>query len=72
MKAKKDPNISYLFLNKRPHERNMLSPKQGYGLKISLKHANSSIWGNFDYTKMEGDIFINKNIGPFILFGKGH
>ncbi len=64
-------NISYLFLNKRPHERNMLSPKQGYGLKISLKHANSSIWGNFDYTKIEGDIFINKNIGPFILFGRG-
>ena len=64
-------NLTYLFRNKRPHARNMLSPNQGYGLEISLKNANSSIWGIFDYTKTEFDCYINRKLGPFTFYGRG-
>ena len=64
-------NLTYLFLNKRAHSRNMLLPNQGYGLEIKLKNANSSIWGVFDYTKTEFDFFMNKKLGPFALYGRG-
>jgi len=64
-------NLTYLFTNKRPHVRNMLSPNQGYGLEISLKNANSSIWGDFNYMKTEFDFYINKKLGPFSFYGRG-
>ena len=64
-------NLSYLFVNKRPHIRNILSPNQGFGLKISIKNASSNIWGMFDYRKLEADIYNNKKIGPFSLYSRG-
>ena len=64
-------NFTYLFTNKRPHTRNMLLPNQGYGIGISLKNANSSIWGVFDYTKTEFDCYINRKLGPFTFYGRG-
>jgi len=64
-------NLTYLFTNKRPHTRNLLLPNQGYGLEISLKNANSSIWGDFNYTKTEFDFYINKKLGPFSIYGRG-
>tara|TARA_B100001175_G_C19395550_1_gene583632 strand:- start:192 stop:887 length:696 start_codon:yes stop_codon:yes gene_type:complete len=63
-------NLSYVFVNKRPHMRNMLSPNQGYGIEFSFKHANSSIFGVFDYTKTEIDIYGNGKLGPFAIYGR--
>ena len=63
-------NLSYIFVNKRPHMRNMLSPNQGYGIEFSFKHANSSIFGVFDYTKAEIDIYGNGKLGPFAIYGR--
>jgi hypothetical protein len=64
-------NLTYSFTNKRFHTRNMLSPNQGYGLEISFKNANSSIWGIFDYTKTEIDCYLNRKLGPFSFYGRG-
>jgi len=64
-------NLTYLFTNKRPHARNFLLPNQGYGLEISLKNANSSLWGDFNYTKTEFDCYINRKLGPFSFYGRG-
>jgi hypothetical protein len=63
-------NLSYIFVNKRPHMRNMLSPNQGYGIEVSFKNSNSSIWGEFDYAKTEIDVYANKKLGPFAVYGR--
>ena len=63
-------NLSYQFINKRPNSRNTLSPNQGYGFEISFKNANSSIWGDFDYTKTEIDVYGNRKFGPFAVYGR--
>tara|TARA_Y100000758_G_scaffold120298_1_gene84790 strand:- start:78 stop:632 length:555 start_codon:yes stop_codon:yes gene_type:complete len=34
-------------------------PKQGYGAIIGIEHANSAIYGKFDYTRISADMFIN-------------
>ena len=64
-------NFRYLFLNKRSHMRNMLSPDQGYGVKISLNISSSKIWGDFNYSKLGADVYSNKKLGPFVLFSRG-
>tara|TARA_B100002051_G_C16737023_1_gene641845 strand:- start:96 stop:3029 length:2934 start_codon:yes stop_codon:yes gene_type:complete len=61
-------NLSYLFVNKRPNARNLISPNQGFGLKISFKNTSSNIWGLFDYRKLETDLYNNQKIGPFSLY----
>jgi hypothetical protein len=64
-------NLRYAFLNKRNHARNMFSPNQGYGLELIMKKSTPSFWGDFDYLKTEVDIYTNRKIGPFSLYGRG-
>lgn len=63
--------FSYIFLKKRQHQKNMLSPDQGVGLSISYKNATSQLWGVFDYNKLRLDTYTNLKIGPFVLYGRG-
>ena len=64
-------NLRYAFLNKRNHVRNMFSPNQGYGLEILIKKSSPSLWGDFDYLKTEIDLYTNRKVGPFSLYGRG-
>ncbi|MEC9273323.1 MAG: DPP IV N-terminal domain-containing protein [Candidatus Neomarinimicrobiota bacterium] len=51
--------VFYEWLNRRPHAINAMIPKQGYGAKIGIEHANSAIYGEFDYTRISTDMFLN-------------
>jgi hypothetical protein len=51
--------VFYEWLNRRPHAINAMIPKQGYGAIIGIEHANSAIYGKFDYTRISADMFIN-------------
>ena len=64
-------NLSYTFVNKRSHLKNLYSPDQGFGLELSIKNADKSIWGDFDYLKTEVDFYVNKKAGPFSVFSRG-
>ncbi len=61
---------SYTFINKRGHKRNTFTPNQGYGLDISFQNSSTSIWGEFDYTKLRFDSYKNNKLGPFSIFGR--
>ena len=60
--------VSYLYLNKRGSTRNFFAPNQGYGIQFSMKVASTSIWGQFDYNKIQFDQYNNKKLGPLSLF----
>ena len=65
--------IFYKWLNRRPHAINTMLPKQGYGATIGIEHSNSAIYGEFDYTRISSDMFINistKNDIPAALFAR--
>lgn len=64
-------SLSYTFKSKRSHSRNLISPNQGYGFKIKSDITNKSIWGDFDYTKTELDLYTNQKLGFFSLFARG-
>lgn len=51
--------VSYTWLNRRPHMKNIMVPDQGHGLNLMFQHANSGLFGVFDYTRMIADLFIN-------------
>jgi len=51
--------VLYEWLNRRPHAINAMLPKQGCGVKIGIEHANSAIYGEFDYTRISADMFLN-------------
>ena len=61
---------SYTFVSKRGHKRNTFTPNQGYGLDISFQNSSTSIWGEFDYTKLRFDSYKNNKLGPFSIFGR--
>lgn len=66
-------SFSYTFLDRRPHKQNFMIPKQGHGLNFQLEYANSSLFGDFDYTRITTDAFINflpHKKSPFVLFGR--
>ena len=45
-------------------------PKQGYGMALSMNHANSSILGEVDYTRITADAFINYSLGGNVFYGR--
>jgi len=65
--------LSYRWLNRRPHKQNGMNPRQGHGLNMQIDHANSSLFGNFDYTRITTDMFINflpHKKSPVVIFGR--
>ena len=66
-------SISYTWLNRRPHGSNAMIPKQGQGLDLTLEYANSGLYGDFDYTRMTTDAFVNilpHKRSPVVIFGR--
>ena len=59
-------NLGYLFVNKRSHAKNFYNPDQGYGVNTKIKRTLK--YGNFDYMKIDLDLYINKKLGPFSLY----
>ncbi len=51
--------LKYTWLNKRPHKQNDMIPKQGYGFDLTLDYSNSGLYGDFDYTRVVSDAFVN-------------
>ena len=65
--------LSYWWLNRRSHKQNVMIPRQGHGLNMQIEFANSSLFGDFDYTRITTDIFINflpHKKSPVVIFGR--
>ena len=65
--------LSYTWLERRPHVKNIMIPDQGHGLNLMLQHANSGLFGVFDYTRLVADAFINlkpHEKSPITFFGR--
>lgn len=65
--------ISYSWLNKRPHKNNIMIPDQGFGLNLMIQHANSGLFGEFDYSRIITDAFANVMLHkkvPIAFFGR--
>ena len=66
-------SLSYMWIDRRPHKQNGMNPRQGHGLNMQIDHANSSLFGDFDYTRITTDIFINflpHKKSPVVIFGR--
>ena len=66
-------SASHMWLNRRYHKNNSMIPTQGQGLLLSFEYANSSIYGDFDYSLITADGFINYKFHdklPLVLFGR--
>ena len=63
-------NLGYNFVSKRSHVRNSFNPNQGYGFRANIKKTTQQLFGNFDYTKVKLDFYLNKKVGPFSLFSR--
>jgi hypothetical protein len=65
--------LSYIWLNRRSHKQNVMIPRQGHGLNMQIEFANSSLFGDFDYTRITTDMFINflpYKKSPVVIFGR--
>ena len=63
----------YEWVDRRPNKINVMLPKEGHGIRLSVGHANSKLYGVFDYTRIITDLFFNyspnKNL-PIALFSR--
>lgn len=65
--------LGYTWRNRRPHAKNIMIPDQGHGLNLMIQHANSGLFGVFDYTRLIADAFINlkpHEKSPVTFFGR--
>ena len=60
--------VTYLYLNKRGSTRNFFAANQGHGMQLSMMLPSTSLWGQFDYNKIQFDQYNNKKLGPLSLF----
>jgi len=51
--------LGYQWLNRRPHKANMIAPRDGFGISGLIDYANKSLFGDFSFTRLEGDLFAN-------------
>lgn len=51
--------LGYQWLNRRPHKANMIAPRDGFGISGLIDYANKSLFGDFSFTRLEGDLFTN-------------
>ena len=66
-------SLQYVWLNRRPHKQNVVLPKQGWGMVVTMDVADSRVYGEFSYRRWTVDSFLNLPLGPaaFFLRGKG-
>ncbi len=66
-------SLSYTWLNRRNHSNNNMNPRQGQGINVIIGHANSGLYGDFDYTRIITDAFLNYRFhkkSPVVIFGR--
>jgi hypothetical protein len=66
-------SASHMWVNRRYHKNNSMIPTQGQGLMFSFQFANSSIYGDFDYSLITADAFINYKFHekfPVVMFSR--
>jgi hypothetical protein len=66
-------SASHMWVNRRSHKNNSMIPTQGQGLFLSYEIANSSIYGDFDYSLITADAYINYKFHekfPVVIFGR--
>ena len=51
--------LGYQWLKRRPHKANMIAPRDGFGISGLIDYANKSLFGDFSFTRLEGDLFTN-------------
>ena len=64
-------SLAYTFVKKRPDLNNLYIPRNGYGLKLEGNFVNKNIWGDFTYNHYNIDAYINKKLGPTVLYVRG-
>ena len=64
-------SLAYTFVKKRPDLNNLYIPRNGYGLKLEGNFVNKNIWGDFTYNHYKIDAYINKKLGPSVLYVRG-
>jgi hypothetical protein len=64
-------SLAYTFVKKRPDLNNLYIPRNGYGLKLEGNFVDKNIWGDFTYNHYNIDAYINKKIGPTVLYIRG-
>ena len=65
--------LSYTWLNRRPHKQNSMNPKHGNGIDITLEYSNSGLYGDFNYSRITTDVFMNflpHRKSPVVIFGR--
>ncbi len=60
--------LKYRWLDKRPFLNMDWFPTQGKGFKIEIQNASKNIFGNFNYTKIKTDAYINQPILSRLIF----
>lgn len=64
-------SLAYTYVNKRPDLNNLYVPRNGYGFKLEGNFVEKNIWGDFTYNHYNVDAFINKKLGPTVLYVRG-
>ena len=50
-------SLGYKWTNLRPHQRNVLMPSDGFGIKTNFNWADKSLFGEYSYSIFETDFF---------------
>jgi len=61
-------SLNYFWSNKRPHAWNGLHPTQGFGIYAQADYANKSLFGDFSYTRLTTDSYVNLPFGKTALY----
>ncbi len=61
-------SLSYTWQKQRPHGWNLLHPKEGVGLNIKADWASEEVFGEYNYTRIKTDSYLNVNLGGSLLY----
>ena len=61
-------SLSYTWQKQRPHGWNLLHPKEGIGLNIKADWASEEVFGEYNYTRIKTDSYLNINLGGSLLY----
>jgi Tol biopolymer transport system component len=62
-------SFTYRWLSRRPHKQNLVLPQQGQGVLLRLNRVDKNLYGDFTYTKVTTDGFVNISTGgPTALY----
>ncbi|MBN4081388.1 PD40 domain-containing protein [Caldithrix abyssi] len=61
-------SLTYFWFNKRPHAWNGLHPTQGFGVSAKADYANKRLFGEFSYSRLTTDSYVNLPIGKSAIY----